>query len=583
MKVRRVSDSNHNKVYPIQGEVPAKQTSSNINIADVASKVDLITLAWEYGLDLIPQNNGDYVCFCPFHDDKETPSMRFYAQTNTFHCPAPDSKVLMGDLRWKLAGNLSPGDEITGVDENVPKNARHRRIQKSIVKRVRKNATNCLKVVTDVGDTIVSEDHRFLCQTKSGVKWKNLKLKDKRYKLPQGIKGFFAPDIFEEDFNYKLGYFTGYHEGNGVFQYTPNNRRARIFDAPCKFELESKDIEGIQYISTFLDSLGIDTWLSKCPVLAGGAIQYTIFKINIRNAAKCAKIYELFQKVSIEQKNYRRGWLAGIFDARGVHAFQKDGKGGTLRVYNKNKSILNRIKDYLIEFNFNITTYKSHSSGNNVTKFVGVKGGIVQHTRFLAVFQPKIARKHLNTLINAGIRDFGKLVKIQEVIPIGVHDIVEIETSTKTLITDGLVSHNCFGCQAGASVFEFVMRMDNIDFSAALHKLAERVGYSEAYSIRDLDIRSIDDNFITVREDVEVRVYRKAKQVYDNLLHMGIAQSILYQNFEVLWKWYDRTQYLFDKKLFNGTSQTELIGILYRFYEEFLNKLTEIEDICLEA
>ncbi|KKM72037.1 hypothetical protein LCGC14_1424590, partial [marine sediment metagenome] len=70
-------------MYPIQGEVPTTQTTSTINVADVASKVDLVTLAWEYGLDLLPQNNGDYTCLCPFHDDRETPSMRFYVQTNT--------------------------------------------------------------------------------------------------------------------------------------------------------------------------------------------------------------------------------------------------------------------------------------------------------------------------------------------------------------------------------------------------------------------------------------------------------------------------------------------------------------------
>ena len=87
MKVRMSADpQQQQRVYPIQGEIPTAQTTSTINVADVVSKVDLVTLAWEYGLDLLPQNNGDYTCLCPFHDDRETPSMRFYVQTNTFHC-----------------------------------------------------------------------------------------------------------------------------------------------------------------------------------------------------------------------------------------------------------------------------------------------------------------------------------------------------------------------------------------------------------------------------------------------------------------------------------------------------------------
>jgi DNA primase len=140
----------------------------------------------------------------------------------------------------------------------------------------------------------------------------------------------------------------------------------------------------------------------------------------------------------------------------------------------------------------------------------------------------------------------------------------------------------CYGCQLGASVFEFVMRMDNIEFPAALSKLAERVGYSGVYSIRDLNIQSTEDSFIVIREKVEIEIHRKAKQVYKYLRDMGIPVSILYHNFEILWEWYDRTQYLFDKKLFNGTSSEELKGTLYRFHEEFLKKLVETEDVCLK-
>jgi len=141
---------------------------------------------------------------------------------------------------------------------------------------------------------------------------------------------------------------------------------------------------------------------------------------------------------------------------------------------------------------------------------------------------------------------------------------------------------HCFGCQAGASIFEFVMRMDNIEFPAALHKLAERVGYSGTYSIRDLNIQSTDDNFTVTREKVEIAAHCQAKQVYKHLLGMGIPLSTLYQKFEILWEWYDRTQYLFDKKLFNGTYSGVLKGKLYSFYEEFLKRLVEMEDTCLK-
>jgi len=126
------------------------------------------------------------------------------------------------------------------------------------------------------------------------------------------------------------------------------------------------------------------------------------------------------------------------------------------------------------------------------------------------------------------------------------------------------------------------MRMDNISFSAALHKLAERVGYRGSYSIHDLNIQSTDDSFIIVREKVEIAVYRKAKQVYNYLRGIGISLPELYHEFELLWGWYDKIQYLFDKKLFKGTSSEILVGKMYTFYEEFLKRLTELESICLK-
>ena len=140
----------------------------------------------------------------------------------------------------------------------------------------------------------------------------------------------------------------------------------------------------------------------------------------------------------------------------------------------------------------------------------------------------------------------------------------------------------CYGCQSGASIFEFVMRMDGIDFPAALHKLAEMAGCSGAYSIRDLNIQSTDDSFMVVRDKIEIEMHRKAKQIYEYLRNMGTTLPILYQNFEILWGWYDKTQYLFDKKLFNGTSSAVLKGKLYSFYEEFLKKLGETENECLK-
>jgi len=141
---------------------------------------------------------------------------------------------------------------------------------------------------------------------------------------------------------------------------------------------------------------------------------------------------------------------------------------------------------------------------------------------------------------------------------------------------------HCFGCQAGASVFEFVMRIENIEFPVALNKLAERVGYTGTYSLRDINMPMINDQFVVVREKIEEEIHRKAKQVYTHLLNIGTPTEILYHNFEILWEWYDRTQYIFDKKLFEGISSLLLQSKLYKFHEEFLKRLAITESACIK-
>ena len=65
---------------------PAQTKTTKIDISYVLEHTDLIDLALEYGLDLIEQTGGDYICLCPFHDDHETPSFRIYSLTNTWCC-----------------------------------------------------------------------------------------------------------------------------------------------------------------------------------------------------------------------------------------------------------------------------------------------------------------------------------------------------------------------------------------------------------------------------------------------------------------------------------------------------------------
>lgn len=71
---------------PVQLKTTLKNTKTQIDTSYIINHVSLIDLALEYGVDLIEQTSGDYVALCPFHDDKDTPSLHIYSLTNTYHC-----------------------------------------------------------------------------------------------------------------------------------------------------------------------------------------------------------------------------------------------------------------------------------------------------------------------------------------------------------------------------------------------------------------------------------------------------------------------------------------------------------------
>jgi len=63
-----------------------KNTKAQIDTSYILNHVNIIDLVLEYGIDLIEQTSGDYVALCPFHDDRDTPSLHIYTATNTYHC-----------------------------------------------------------------------------------------------------------------------------------------------------------------------------------------------------------------------------------------------------------------------------------------------------------------------------------------------------------------------------------------------------------------------------------------------------------------------------------------------------------------
>jgi hypothetical protein len=86
------------------------------------------------------------------------------------YCVTPDTRILTGDLRWALAGDLAPGDQLVAIDE-FNRNARGRRYQSAQIEIATRRVARCLTVTLEDGRKVTSStDHWWLAQL-GGAKW----------------------------------------------------------------------------------------------------------------------------------------------------------------------------------------------------------------------------------------------------------------------------------------------------------------------------------------------------------------------------------------------------------------------------
>ena len=92
--------------------------------------------------------------------------------------------------------------------------------------------------------------------------------------------------------------------------------------------------------------------------------------------------------------------------------------------------------------------------------------GKAEVVRTLGTYRPA----HL--LAKFSFEDLGEMRAIERpdvlsVTPIGVREVVAIETSTGTLVAEGYATHNCHSCGEGGTALDLVMKKEGLDFESA--------------------------------------------------------------------------------------------------------------------
>lgn len=269
-------------------------------------------------------------------------------------CPSVDSLILKADLSWSRAGDLRTGDALVAFDEHSV--GYGRKMRTAIVRSAPIIPKPCYRVITDRGETVVSEKHPFL--VKMGNRphvWREVE------NLNLNNRICFLFDPWKTDYTRDGGYLAGQYDGEGSLCFSQKTGRS------MRVSWDQAVGPISQNMATLLESRDFE------------------FARHIKDNPNCMRSPTTGKMIS---------------PATG--------------------------KEYKLQ------------------ECIYLKGRMWTAMRFLGSIRPNRLLSHpylRNVWENVRLR-VPKYARVIAVEPVGVRDVVALDTTTKTFIGDGMLQHN---------------------------------------------------------------------------------------------------------------------------------------------
>ncbi|MEX0892028.1 MAG: PA0069 family radical SAM protein [Gemmatimonadota bacterium] len=407
LRGRGVADNPQNRFEPLAYEPDAEERASEEYAPDTR-------LYRDHTKSILARNNSPDVPF----DVSVNPYRG--CEHGCVYCLDPRTPILYADMSWRPIGQVEEGDELVGFDE-YPAPGRTRKFRKTRVEAVWWSRKPTLRLVTDQADVITTAEHRWL-QARN-FRWSRADQLAPGHKLRHAT---VTPDEpFDED--YRVGYVAGMTLGDGTFRYEPGWRSRKLGFPQSYWRVALADPEPLHRLRRFLGTLAIDVELRDFD--GGASCRARMAKLETRSLAKLAVSHGLLEHPR-DTRSYRRGFVAGFFDAAG-HA------SGSLRISHVDQAVLERVRRYCLTFGFAMQL-EDRQLGASTLRLIG---SLRDRVRFFSVFQPVIQRK-LDSVFGRGMNLAPEVVRAVE--PGQTADVIDIQTSTGTFIAGGLATHNCY-------------------------------------------------------------------------------------------------------------------------------------------
>ena len=352
------------------------------------------------------------------------------------YCSSGDTPILMADGTHRPLAELRVGDEIYGTVRDS--SGKYRRYATTVVLDRWASIKPAWRVVLDDGrELIASADHRFL----SRRGWKHVFGTEHGGPLQRphltlgaemvGTGGFVAGPDFSPD--YRRGYLCGMVRGDGHLRAYLYDRPGGGFSRVNRFRLALADREALARSQDYLAQEGLD--LGRVRFSAATETHRAMHAIRSSTRPALDLVTNLVDWPLSPCDEWRKGFLAGIFDAEGSCAVRE-----ALRIANCDPALLAWTEDCLRHFGFR--TASDVTRKDNGLEYIRFLGGLPERLRFFHLTEPAIKRKRSiegmalknpNPPRVASIERLGVVMKLYD-----------ITTGTGDFIANGVVSHNCF-------------------------------------------------------------------------------------------------------------------------------------------
>jgi hypothetical protein len=347
------------------------------------------------------------------------------------YCIEENSPVMLANLRTKPGKAVQVGDVLLGFQSRGV--GAHREWAPAVVEEVFAREVPGVRVHLANGETITcTPDHHFWTGRRGVIEYAPICTVGPYSRMVvrpgRALHRIRLPLLTDEPFcdDYRRGYICGLLEGDAST--TPYGA----------WRIALKDPEPLERVAAFVSALG---WASQ-PLRAfkdytatpgRSPMQQLYFPVEHPVSRLMASAD------AAEQREYWRGWLAGIYDAEGSTPARRSGATqSALRICQhreKNPITYRRIEEALLSFGFQ---FVSEDKAIRLVNAVGLAAPL-----FVQFVQPAITRK-ANSLMGRSLKGLQERIPVVRVEDAGMIRVASFRTSTHNYVSGGFLSRNCF-------------------------------------------------------------------------------------------------------------------------------------------